>query len=297
MVAFGAPHENAVTMSVRHSPTVRRRRLGAELRRLREAAGMTCEQAGEYLDCSASKISRIETARVPARTVDVQALCQLYRAGEEQVASLLALVREAKQTGWWQRFDDILPDWFETYVGLEVAAAAIRTYEIQLIPGLLQTEGYARALFECGDLGRSTDIDRAVDIRRARQEVLTGESPPQYWAILSEAALQRMVGGTGVMRDQLLHLIEMSQLTNVTIQVIRNDLGAHPGMLTPFVLLGFPERADPRVVFVDYLTGALYLEKPDEVDRYDLAFSHLVAAASAPVQSIEYVRELAKRMR
>jgi transcriptional regulator with XRE-family HTH domain len=283
-------------MPVRHSPTVRRRRLGAELRRLREAVGMTCEQAGEYLDCSASKISRIETARVPARTIDVQALCQLYEASEEQVASLLALVRESKQTGWWQRFDDVLPDWFETYVGLEAAAATIRTYEIQLIPGLLQTEGYARALFESGDLGRVTDIDGAVGIRRARQEVLTGDNPPQYWAILSEAALQRMVGGTAVMRDQLLHLVDMSQLPNVTVQIIRNDLGAHPGMLTPFVILGFPERADPRVVFVDYLTGALYLEKPEEVDRYDLAFNHLVAAAIAPSQTIEFVRELAKTL-
>lgn len=282
-------------MSVRHSPTVRRRRLGAELRRLREAAGMTCEQVGEYLDCSASKISRIETARVPARTIDVQALCQLYQASDEQAASLLALVRESKQTGWWHRFDDALPDWFETYVGLEAAAATIRTYEIQLIPGLLQTEGYARALFQSG-LNGSMDIEGAVGIRRARQQVLTGENPTRYWAILSEAALHRMVGGPGVMRDQLLYLAEAAQLPHVTLQVIRNDIGAHPGMLTPFVILGFPERADPRVVFIDYLTGALYLEKPEEVDRYDLAFNHLVAVAIAPSQTIELVQELAKRL-
>jgi transcriptional regulator with XRE-family HTH domain len=294
MVALGSPDGDSVRMSVRHSPTVRRRRLGAELRRLREAAGMTCEQAGEHLDCSASKISRIETARVPARTLDVQALCALYRASPEQIASLLTLVRESKQSGWWQRFDDILPDWFETYVGLEAAAASIRTYEIQLIPGLLQTEAYARALFESGDLGRRTDIDRAVGIRRARQQVLAGENPPQYWVILSEAALQRMVGGPGVMRDQLLYLLEAGELPHVTIQVIRNDLGAHPGMLTPFVILGFPERADPRVVFVDYLTGALYLEKPEEVDRYDLAFNHLVAAAVAPAHTLQFIGDLAK---
>ncbi|HKT04581.1 MAG TPA: helix-turn-helix transcriptional regulator [Rugosimonospora sp.] len=283
-------------MSVRHSPTVRRRRLGAELRRLRETAGLTCEQVGEHLDCSASKISRIETARVPARTVDVQALCRLYHASEEQAATLLALVKESKQTGWWHRFDDALPDWFETYVGLEAAAASIRTYEIQLVPGLLQTEAYARALFESGDLGQRTDIEHAVSIRRARQEVLAGDNPPQYWAILSEAALLRTVGGAGVLRDQLLHLVEVSQLPHVTIQVIRNDLGAHPGMLTPFVILGFPERADPRVVFVDYLTGALYLEKPEEVDRYDLAFNHLVAAAVAPSQTVELIAELAKKL-
>jgi hypothetical protein len=257
---------------------------------------MTCEQAGDHLDCSASKISRIETARVPARTVDVQALCELYGAGGEQAASLLALVRESKQTGWWHRFDDTLPDWFGTYVGLEVASASIRTYEIQLVPGLLQTEAYARVLFESGDFGTHTDIDQAVSIRRTRQQVLTGDNPVQYWAILSEAALLRCVGGYGVMRDQLLHLEDMSQQPNVTVQIIGNDVGAHPGMMTPFVIMGFPERADPRVVFVDYLTGALYLEKPEEVDRYDLAFNHLVAAASSPPRSVEIIRSIIKKM-
>jgi transcriptional regulator with XRE-family HTH domain len=277
-----------------HSPTVRRRRLGAELRRLREATGLTCEQVAAHLDCSASKISRIETARVPARSLDVQALCGLYHASQEQTASLAALARESKQAGWWQRFDDILPDWFETFVGLEAAAAAIRTYEVQLVPGLLQTEAYARAVLERGDLSAGTNIDRVVAMRRTRQEILTAENPPRYWAVISEAAVRRLVGGPATMRDQLLHMAEMSEIRNVTVQVIRNETGAHPAMNSPFAILGFPDRADPEVVFLDYLTGAVYLEKPDEVGRYSLAFNHLVAAAASAHESSEFLRAAAK---
>ncbi len=283
-------------MSVRQSPTVRRRRLGAELRRLRDRAGMTCEQAGEHLDCSASKISRMETARVAARIIDVQALCQLYNAGEELTANLLALAREAKTPGWWQRFDDGVPDWFDTFLGMESVAASIRTYEVQLIPGLLQTDGYARALFEQSELANAATVDRAVEIRSVRRATLTSDAPPQYWAILSEAVLSRMVGGPGVMRDQLLHIAELSAHRHVTIQIIKNNLGAHPGMTTPFVILGFPDRADPQVVFIDYLTGALYLEKPEEVDRYNLAFNHLVASAIPPRQSVEFIIDVAKHL-
>jgi transcriptional regulator with XRE-family HTH domain len=282
-------------MSVRHSPTVRRRRLGAELRRLREAAGMTCEQAGEHLDCSSSKISRIETARVPARALDVQALCQLYGASAELTGRLVALARESKQAGWWQQYD-VLPDWFETYVGLEAAAATIRTYEIQLIPGLLQTPDYARALFEHSELNGPHDVDRLVSVRRARQEILKGDPEPQYWAILSEAALQRTVGGRDVMRDQLHHLATISGHRNVTIQVIPNNVGAHPGMTTPFVVLGFADRDDPQIVFLDYLTGALYLEKSNELARYELVFNHLVAAALPPRVSVEFIESVASQL-
>jgi transcriptional regulator with XRE-family HTH domain len=283
-------------MSMRTSPTVRRRRLGTELRRLRELAGLTCEQAGDHLGCSASKISRIETARVPARVADVQALCALYRAGEEHSGVLVSLARESKTQGWWQRFDSALPDWFTTYVGLEAEAVSIRTYEIQLVPGLLQTEAYARALFESAELSAPEEVESAVAIRRSRQEILRGESPPRYWAVLSEAALHRLVGGPAIMRDQLYHLIDMNELRNVTIQVIPACAGAHPGMCTPFVILSFPDRADPEVTFVDYLTGALYLEKPEEVDQYNLTFNHLVAAAVSPVQSIDLIRATAKQL-
>ncbi len=283
-------------MPARSNPTVRRRRLGTELRRLRESAGLTCEQAGDHLTCSASKISRIETARVPARAADVQGLCELYAAGEERTATLVALARESKTEGWWQRFDGTIPDWFSTYVGLEAEAASIRTYEIQLVPGLLQTEGYARALFECAELSSPEKVETAVAIRRSRQRILYSDSPPQLWAVLSESVLHRLVGGPAVLRDQLLHLTEISELPNVTIQVIRHDAGAHPGMCTPFVILGFPDRADPQVAFVDYLTGALYLEKPEELDHFNLVFNHLVAAASSPLRSRDQIRTTAKHL-
>jgi transcriptional regulator with XRE-family HTH domain len=283
-------------MPAQSSPTVRRRRLGAELRRLRESAGLTCERAGEHLACSASKISRIETARVPARAADVQNLCELYGAGEERTTALVALARESKTEGWWQRFDGTMPDWFGTYVGLEAEAASIRTYEIQLVPGLLQTEGYTRALFEYAALSKPDEIEAAVAIRRSRQRILHSDRPPQLWAVLSESVLHRLVGGPAVMRDQLLHLTEISELPHVTIQVIRHDAGAHPGMCTPFVILGFPDRADPQVTFVDYLTGALYLEKPEEVDQFNLVFNHLVAAASSPLRSREHILTTAKHL-
>ncbi len=283
-------------MSVRTSPTVRRRRLGSELRRLREAAGLTCEQAGDHLDCSASKISRMETARVPARAIDVQALCHLYGAGDEQMTVLVALARESKTEGWWQRFDGVLPDWFGTYVGLEAEAATIRTYEIELIPGLLQTAAYARVLFESAEVSAPDEVEQAVSIRRSRQEVLRGDNPPQYWAVFSEAALHRLIGGPAIMRDQLLHVAEISELRHVTVQVIRADAGAHPGMCTPFVILSFPERSDPQVTFVEYLTGALYLEKREEVDQHNLVFNHLVAAAISPQQSVDLIRSTAKQL-
>jgi hypothetical protein len=257
---------------------------------------MTCEQVGEKLDCSASKISRIETARVAARILDVQALCRLYHADEEVSANLVTLAKEAKTPGWWQRFDDGVPDWFDTFLGMESVAATIRTYEVQLIPGLMQTDGYARALFEQSELASAETVERAVEIRAVRRATLTSETPPQYWAILSEAVLSRMVGGPAVMRDQLLHIADLSAQRHVTVQIIRNSLGAHPGMTTPFVILGFPDRADPQVVFIDYLTGALYLEKPEEVDRYTLAFNHLVASAIPPRQSVELIVETAKQL-
>jgi transcriptional regulator with XRE-family HTH domain len=293
-VASMGAERKAVRMSVRHSPTVRRRRLGTELRRLREYAGITCEQAAEQLGCSTSKISRMENARVPARLIDVQALCQLYRADAALTEQLVQLTRDAKTPDWWQSFDDAVPDWFETFLGMEAAANAIRTYEIQLIPGLLQTEGYIRALLEQAVAQSAQNTERIISLRQSRQQLLHAEHSCTYWAIVSEAALCRLVGGPEVMRDQLLHVAELAELDNVTVQVIPNESGAHPAMATPFVIIGFPERADPDVVFLDHLTGALYLEKPHEVAVYDRAFNHLIAAALPPRQSVERIRAAGK---
>jgi hypothetical protein len=248
------------------------------------------------LGCSASKVSRLENARVPARPVDVQALCTAYRVPEDVTARLVALAREAKHPGWWQQFDDAVPDWFETFLGMEAVTSSILTYEIQLVPGLLQTEGYIRALFDHAGHGRAEHADRTVSVRRSRQDVLLANPGRHYWAILSEAALHRLVGGPAVMRDQLLHIADVAELPNVTVQVISNDHGAHPGMNTPFVILSFPDREDPDVVFLDYLTGALYLERPEEVCCYHRAFNQLIAAALPPRQSAALVREVGKSL-
>jgi transcriptional regulator with XRE-family HTH domain len=283
-------------MPVRQSTTVRRRRLGTELRRLREYAGITLETAAEYLHCSTSKISRMENARVPARIIDVQALCRLYHADDALSEKLAQLARDAKHPDWWQSFDEAVPDWFETFLGMEAAASSIRTYEIQLVPGLLQTEGYMRALLEHSLHRSAQHTERTVSLRQSRQMMLHADKECTYWAIVSEAALDRLVGGPAVMRDQLLHVAEMAELDNVTVQVIPNDLGAHPAMGTPFVILGFPEVEDPDVVFLDHLTGALYLEKPPEVAAYDRAFSHLIATALPPKQSVELIRARGKNI-
>jgi hypothetical protein len=278
------------------SPTVRRRRLGVELRRLRDAAGFTCEQAGARLDFSASKVSRMETARVPVRVVDIQAMCRLYGASEETAASLTALARESKQQGWWHSFDDVLPDWFATYVGLEPEAAAIRTYEIHVVPGLLQTEMYTEALLECSDLATKEKRERIAAVRRNRQNILSAETPPHYWAVLCEEALHRQVGGPEIMRDQLTHLVTMSEIPHVTVQIIPYGQGAHPAMVTPFVVFTFRERSDSDVIYLEYLGGGLYLEKPEEVERFRLSFDHLVASANPPRQSAEMIKAAIKAL-
>lgn len=283
-------------MSERANPTVRRRRLGSELRRLREAASLTCEQAGHRLDFSASKVSRMETARVPVRVVDVQAMCALYGASEEATATLTALARESKQRGWWHSFDDVLPDWFETYVGLEQEATAIRTYESQLVPGMLQTEMYTEALLESSDQATKERRERIVALRRSRQGILSSDSPPHYWAILCEEALYRRVGGRDVMQDQLMHLVTMSELPHVTVQVIPYEQGAHPAMVTPFVVFSFRERSDSDVIYLEYLGGGLYLEKPEEVVRFRLSFDHLVASANPPRQSADMIKDAIKQL-
>jgi transcriptional regulator with XRE-family HTH domain len=267
-------------MAAEHSPTVRRRRLALELRRLREAARLTCEEVAEHLECSTSKISRIETGRVSVSPRDVRDMLDLYGVSAQQGASLVQLARDSRQKGWWHAYSDTIQPRFATYIGLESAASEIRIYEVTLIPALLQTEDYARTVIAAGIVGGDHDgLERNVELLMARQPPLTSDDPPRLWAVLDEAALRRTVGGAGLMRLQLDHLLDLSRLPNVAIQVIPFGAGAHPAMGRPFVILAFPERADPDVVYLEDLTSALYVEDVDEVDRYNMFFNHLRATA------------------
>jgi transcriptional regulator with XRE-family HTH domain len=267
-------------MAAEHSPTVRRRRLALELRRLREAARLTCEEVAEHLECSTSKISRIETGRVSVSPRDVRDMLDLYGVSAQQGASLVQLARDSRQKGWWHAYSDTIQPRFATYIGLESAASEIRIYEVTLIPALLQTEDYARTVIAAGIVGGDHDgVERNVELLMARQPPLTSDDPPRLWAVLDEAALRRTVGGAGLMRLQLDHLLDLSRLPNVAIQVIPFGAGAHPAMGRPFVILAFPERADPDVVYLEDLTSALYVEDVDEVDRYNMFFNHLRATA------------------
>ncbi len=284
-------------MANEQSPTVRRRRLALELRRLREAARLTCEEVAEHLECSASKISRVETGRVSVSPRDVRDMLELYGVPAQQRDSLVQLARDSRQKGWWHAFSDTIQPQFATYVGLESAAAEIRVYEVNLIPGLLQTEDYARTIIKAGTMnGNQDDVERKVALRMARQPALTRAEPPMLWTVVDEAALRRRVGGTEQMRAQLEHVLELSGLKNVAMQVIPFGAGAHPAMGRPFVILVFPERIDTDVVYLEDLTSAFYLEDVDEVDRYNVFFNHLRATALSFDDSAALVTSVLKEL-
>jgi transcriptional regulator with XRE-family HTH domain len=284
-------------MASEHSPTVRRRRLALELRRLREAARLTCEEVADHLECSASKISRVETGRVSVSPRDVRDMLGLYGVPAEQRESLVQLARDSRQKGWWHAFSDTMQPQMATYVGLESAASEIRIYEVSLIPGLLQTEDYARAVIRAGMMNSpSEDVERKVALRMARQPAVTRDDPPKIWAVLDEAALRRRVGGAGLMRLQLEHLLAQAALPNVAVQVVPFAGGAHPAMGRPFIILVFPERVDTDVVYLEDLTSALYVEDLAEVDRYNVFFNHLRATALSFDDSSALVASVLKEM-
>jgi transcriptional regulator with XRE-family HTH domain len=284
-------------MAQEQSPTVRRRRLALELRRLREAARLTCEEVAEHLECSASKISRVETGRVSVSPRDVRDMLELYGVPAQQRDSLVQLARDSRQKGWWHAYSDTIQPQFATYVGLESAASEIRVYEVNLIPGLLQTEDYARTIIKAGAMhGNYEEVERKVALRMARQPALTRPEPPMLWTVVDEAALRRRVGGTELMRAQLEHVLELSSLKNVAMQVIPFGAGAHPAMGRPFVILVFPERIDTDVVYLEDLTSAFYLEDVDEVDRYNVFFNHLRATALSFEDSAALVTSVLKEL-
>ncbi len=287
-------------MSMRPSPTVRGRRLRYELRRMREQRGLTIEQVAEqsHGDWTASAISRWETGDRRIRPADLRALLDIYDIGGDQREVLLTLAREARQRGWWQSYSsEAVPEWFQVYLGLEAEAASIREYAAELVPGLLQTADYYRAFMRTAPAaGDEEAIERKIAVRAARQERLTGDDPPECWAVLNEAAIRRVVGGTEVMRAQLQHIAAMANRPQISVQVLPFRAGAHPAMDGSFIILGFPEAPDPDVVYLESQTGSLYLEKLPEVDRYQAIFHHLVAKALGPEESVTLIAQVAAEM-
>jgi transcriptional regulator with XRE-family HTH domain len=250
-------------------PTVQRLVLGSQLRKLRERHGITAEQAAETIRGSHSKISRMEHGRVGFKERDVGDLLTLYGVTDnEERAALLHLAREANTPGWWHAYSDILPTWLEAYVGLEAAASILRTYEVQLVPGLLQTEDYARALIRQGSAVTEEDITRRGELRVSRQEILRRPDAPQLWAVVDEGALRRPIGSAEIVRKQLQYLIEITDHPSVTLQVLPFQVGAHAAMGGPFTILRFAEPDLADVVYIEQLTSALFLDKPVEVDSY-----------------------------
>jgi transcriptional regulator with XRE-family HTH domain len=277
------------------SPTVRRRRLATELRRLREAAQMTCEEAAERLECSASKISRVETGRVSVSPRDVRDLLEIYAAPLELQDSLMQLARESRQKGWWHAYGDSVQPHFATYLGMESAASEIRVYAVSRIPGLLQTADYTRAVMSAELVLRSDNPDRAVAMlaERKRQAISSGA---KVWVVLDEAVVRRLVGGHEVMRAQLEYLLEVGTRPGISVQVIPFIGGAHPGMGRPFTILAFPEPIDPDVVHVTGLTSGLWLEDMTDVHTYNLFFNHLCATALSFDDSAALIMEVLKKM-
>ncbi len=276
-------------------PTVRRRRLGTELRRLREARSVKLEEVADQLGLAASTLSRIETGKAPAKSAYMTAMLELYGVtdpGQRQV--LLDMAREGHRKGWWAAYDDVLPTGFGIYVGLEAEAAGLRAFESYAVQGLLQTEDYARAILrELQPRDSPEQIQRLTDLRMKRHEVLYRDPPLDLWVILDEALIRRTIGGAAVMRAQLERLIAASEWPSVTLQVMPFGSGAHAGLNGPFSILEFPERSDPDVAYVESIAGFVYLEKDREVRACSEAFDRLRAVAMSPAASADLIREAA----
>jgi transcriptional regulator with XRE-family HTH domain len=279
------------------SPTVRRKRLGIELRRLRERAELTCEDVGQRLECSGTRISRMETGRISVRPGDVRELLEVYGVTGAGADSLVQLAREARRKGWWHTHGRVLPSWFEAYIGLESEAVRLRDFQPLVMPGLLQTEDYARAVLRAAPhAGSSAEIDRQVALRMERQAILGQAIPPDLWVVLSESVLRVHVGGPAVMRVQLMRLAEVAERPNVTLQVLPFTTAAHVQPISPFTMLEFTDDADPTVVYLEHLTGSLFLENEDEVRRYRVVFDHLRAEALGTGQTADLIARVAAEL-
>ncbi len=277
------------------SPTVKRRRLSLALRRLRLEAGLSVTEAGRRLEWDQSKVSRIERNEWKLPSVhDVRLLLDLYGVGDEsEREALITLARESRQRGWWEQYQDVfrssLPDF-------ESGASVIRVWELVLVPGLLQTAEYAKAVWRAGQVLDDELIDRHVAARLARQEILDRDDPPSLLTLIDEAALRKPIGGPAALHRQLLHLIDLAGRPKITIQVVPDAVGAHRGLTGgPFVILDFPE--DPGLVYTVTPTDSLWLEKPSEYQRYNLIFTHVMASALSPQESIQHLATLADQLK
>jgi transcriptional regulator with XRE-family HTH domain len=285
--------------------TVPRRQLGRHLRELRGSQRITVKAAAEQLEWSEAKIWRIETGQTSLRSHDVELMCRIYGAPADLTEALMGLARETKAKGWWQAFGDVIPEWFDVYVGLEEAAAEISWYESELVPGLLQTEDYARTLIEADNPGVDTpEIDRRVQVRVQRQALVRRATAPlKLRVVLSEAVLHRPVGGPQVMAAQLDRLAEAGELANISLRVVPFSAGFHRGVLSgPFEILRFPQNGDgtdsePPTTYMDGYTGALYLDKPSEVERYAEAFGSITQTSLDEPSSASLIRQAAEEMR
>jgi transcriptional regulator with XRE-family HTH domain len=289
--SIGLLRKDATSVPEVRSPTVRRRELGALLRKLRLEKGLTVEQAADQLLFSMSKLSRMETGHGAATARDIRDLCDLYGVTEEaERERLTSLAREGKQSGWWQSYDLD----FSTYVGLEAAATELRYYQSTIVPGLLQTADYARAMIEVS-VPRLTPerMDELLEVKLTRQHILSRAEPLRLWAVLDEAALHRVVGGPAVMAAQLDRLAQATGTANVTVQVIPYGAGAHPAMDSTFNILEFGSSV-PSVVYVEGLVGWIYLDRSTEIARYQQVFEFLCSMALSPRESLELITEVGK---
>ena len=275
--------------------TMHRRQLGIELRALREAAGLSAIGVSERIeDMSQAKVSRLERGVGVPKVRDIEALLRLYGVGELRVQALLELARRAKKPDWWLPHQSALSTALRSFLGLEEAATGIREFASQFVPGLLQTEDYARAVFGIRIDALPEELAGRVAVRMKRQKLLTREDPPRLWVIVDEVALSRPVGGRQVMRRQLERLLELQELAHVTIQVVPFSVGAHVGMNGPILLLDF--ETEPPVLFLDSHTGVLSTAEPTEVRRFELMWEHLRAQTSGPDEGVELIREKMRQL-
>lgn len=278
----------------RAAPTVGQVVLGKRLQELREAKGLTREQAAAQLRVTAATVRRMEMAEVSLKIPYVHVLLTAYGAAQEEVDGFLSLVEEANQPGWWQRYHDVLPDWFSLYVSLEAEARLIRSYEPHFVPGLLQTERYAREVMAAGTIGhtRPEDVERYVELRLDRQKLLTKSDAPHLWIVMDETVLRRPVAGPEVMAEQLDRLLSAAQTPGLTLQIAEFHKGPHPGTYGPFALFRFAQAELQDMVYCEFLTGAIYLDGRPEVATHLEVLDHMSAQAASTDRTKELLREV-----